>query len=86
MSAKWDRLSLCAGWSHPKKEKPTIHYLSKYIDATKSRLFFARKVILVEGIAEQLLIPDFFQMYSGHTLEEEGCSIINVGGWHFDIF
>lgn len=70
----------------PIKEKPTIHYLSKYIDATKSRLFFARKIILVEGIAEQLLIPEFFQMYSGHTLEEEGCGIINVAGVAFRHF
>ena len=70
----------------PKKEKPTIHYLSKYIDATKSRLFFARKVILVEGIAEQLLIPAFFELYSGHTLEEEGSASSTSRGWHFDIF
>lgn len=70
----------------PIQDRPTVHYLSKYIDATKSRLFFARKAILVEGIAEQLLIPMFFELHSGHSLEQEGCSIINVAGVAFRHF
>jgi len=69
-----------------KKEKDTIHYLSKYIDATKSRMFFARKLILVEGIAEQLLIPLFFKDDSDGTLEKVGCNIINVSGVAFSHF
>jgi len=69
-----------------KKEKSTIHYLSKYIDATKSRMFFAKKLILVEGIAEQLLIPILYRMYSDETMEKVGCNIINVGGVAFSHF
>jgi predicted ATP-dependent endonuclease of OLD family len=69
-----------------KKEKNTIHYLMKYIDATKSRMFFARKLILVEGIAEQLLIPIFFKDGNDKTLEKVGCNIINVGGVAFSHF
>ena len=68
------------------KEKNTIHYLSKYIDATKSRMFFARKLILVEGIAEQLLVPLFFKDDSEETLEKVGCNIINVSGVAFRHF
>lgn len=68
------------------KEKSTIHYLSKYIDATKSRMFFARKLILVEGIAEQLLIPLFFKDDSEKSLEKVGCNIINVNGVAFSHF
>ena len=68
------------------KEKNTIHYLSKYIDATKSRMFFARKLILVEGIAEQLLIPLFFKDDSEKSLEKVGCNIINVNGVAFQPF
>jgi len=67
-------------------EKSTINYLSKYIDATKSRMFFARKLILVEGIAEQLLIPLFFKDDSRGTLEKVGCNIINVSGVAFSHF
>lgn len=69
-----------------KAEKNTVHYLSKYIDATKSRMFFARKIILVEGIAEQLLIPLFFRKNSDKTLEKVGCNIINVNGVAFNHF
>ncbi|MGB2804919.1 MAG: AAA family ATPase [Candidatus Zixiibacteriota bacterium] len=68
------------------KEKNTIRYLSKHIDATKSRMFFARKVILVEGIAEQLLIPLLFRNNSDNTLEKLGCNIINVHGVAFSHF
>jgi predicted ATP-dependent endonuclease of OLD family len=67
-------------------EKSTIHYLSKYIDATKSRMFFARKIVLVEGIAEQLLIPIFYKNCSDKTLEKVGCNIINVSGVAFSHF
>ena len=64
----------------------TIHYLSKYLDATKSRMFFARKIILVEGIAEQLLIPRFFELVFGRTVEQRGCNVINVSGLAFRHF
>ncbi len=69
-----------------KREKSTIHYLSKYLDTTKSRMFFARKIILVEGIAEQLLIPKFFEIYCANCVEKEGCNIINVNGVAFKHF
>lgn len=68
------------------KEKNTIHYLSKYIDATKSRMFFSRKVILVEGISEQLLVPVFFKIDYKETLEKIGCNIINANGVAFSHF
>lgn len=68
------------------KEKSSISYLSKYLDATKSRMFFAQKLILVEGIAEQLLIPLFFKLYFGYSLEKVGSNIINVNGVAFKHF
>lgn len=69
-----------------KKDKQTIHYLSKYLDATKSRMFFARKIILIEGIAEQLLIPKFFELHFGSSVERQSCNVINVGGVAFRHF
>jgi putative ATP-dependent endonuclease of the OLD family len=69
-----------------KNEKSTIHYLSRYLDTTKSRMFFARKIILVEGITEQLLIPKFFEIYFGNGIEKEGCNVINVNGVAFKHF
>lgn len=67
----------------PEKSK---NYLSRYLDATKSTLFFARKVILVEGITEQLLIPEFFKITYNKSLEQNGISLINVGSVAFEHF
>jgi len=57
--------------------------LRKYLDATNSTLFFSRKIILVEGIAEQLLIPVFFKKLYDKTIEKVGCNIVNVNGLAF---
>lgn len=66
--------------------KHSIRYLSRFLDATKSTMFFARKLILVEGIAEQTLLPIFFERSYGRTLEKEGISIVNVNGVAFEHF
>jgi putative ATP-dependent endonuclease of OLD family len=55
-------------------------YLQKYLDSTKSTMFFARKIILVEGISEQIVIPDFFKLHVGETLEKKNITIVNVQG------
>ncbi|KAF2342276.1 ATP-dependent nuclease [Flavobacterium tistrianum] len=68
------------------KDKDSINYLSKYLDATKSTMFYSRKIILVEGIAEQLLLPKFFEKVTGSTLEKENCNVINVNGVSFSHF
>lgn len=68
------------------KDKESINYLAKYLDATKSTMIFSRKVILVEGIAEQLLMPKFFESVTGRTLEKENCTVVNVNGVAFEHF
>jgi putative ATP-dependent endonuclease of the OLD family len=68
------------------QDKESINYLAKYLDATKSTMFFSRKIILVEGIAEQLLMPKFFEKVTGTTLEKENCTVVNVNGVAFEHF
>ncbi len=68
-----------------KKEK-CKKYLKKYLDATNSTMFFARRIILVEGIAEEILIPTFFRYEYGINIESIGCSVINVNGVAFKNF
>lgn len=68
------------------QDKESISYLAKYLDATKSTMFFSRKIILVEGIAEQLLMPKFFEKITVKTLEKENCSVVNVNGVAFEHF
>jgi predicted ATP-dependent endonuclease of OLD family len=70
----------------PDKDKASVRFLSLYLDATKSRMFFARQLILVEGIAEQIVIPMLFEQETGMTLERIGCTVINVNGVAFRHF
>ena len=60
--------------------KDSKKYLQKYLDATKSTMVFSRKIILVEGISEQLVIPEFFKLYTKETLEKKNITIVNVQG------
>jgi len=48
-------------------------------------MIFSKKVIFVEGIAEQLLIG-IFAKYHGKNLEDHHISLINVGGRYFQNF
>lgn len=61
-------------------QKNSKKYLQKYLDATKSTMFFSRKIILVEGISEQLVIPEFFKLHTKETLEKKNITIVNVQG------
>lgn len=74
------------GFGDTAEEKKIVRYLKKYLDATNSAMFFARKVIFVEGISEQLLIPIFFEMDKQKTLEQIGCNVIDVNGVAFKNF
>lgn len=60
-------------------------YVQRFLDATKSDMLFAQKVILVEGLAEQLLLS-VLAMYINKTLEDHHITVINVGGRYFDHF
>jgi putative ATP-dependent endonuclease of the OLD family len=62
-----------------------LNHLRRFLDVTKASLLFARRVVLVEGIAEQLLIPVFAERL-GHSLPAGGASVINVGGVSFPPF
>lgn len=60
-------------------------HLSKFLDVTRSDMLFADKVILVEGIAEKLLMPLFMDS-CGCSYEDEHISIVEIGGKHFEHF
>ena len=66
-------------------EKAALDHLRRFLDVTKASLLFARGVILVEGIAEQLLLPQLASR-CGVSLSEAGISIVNVGGVSFAPF
>ncbi|KFF16523.1 ATP-dependent nuclease [Flavobacterium hydatis] len=60
-------------------------YVQRFLDATKSDMLFAKSIVLVEGLAEQLLMSVFAQ-YEGTPLEENHTAVINVGGRFFEHF
>ncbi len=60
-------------------------HLNKFLDVTRSDMLFADKVILVEGIAEKMLLPIFMDK-AGCSYEDEHISIVEIGGKHFQYF
>jgi putative ATP-dependent endonuclease of OLD family len=57
--------------------------LERYLDATRSALLYARKVLLVEGPAEQFVIPRLTKAVLHVDLDEEGIAIVPIFGTHF---
>lgn len=53
-------------------------FLEKFLDVTKSNLFFANSVLVVEGDGENILLPTIAKLI-GRPLEDYGVSIVNVG-------
>ncbi|MDN7142206.1 MULTISPECIES: ATP-dependent endonuclease [Pseudomonas] len=59
--------------------------LERYLDVTRAELFFARRVIFVEGAAELMLV-DALAKLMNLDLREYGVSLISVEGLNFDSF
>ncbi len=56
--------------------------IERYLDATRAEMVFARKVLLVEGYGEQVLIPMFASLV-GIDLDQQGITVCAVHGTHF---
>ena len=66
-------------FKHKENNKDTFRFLKQYLNLHKCDLFFADKVIMVEGITEKILMPLFIKKVA-KPLENEYVSIIEVGG------
>jgi putative ATP-dependent endonuclease of OLD family len=60
-------------------EPSDYRFLERFLDVTKANLFFARGVLIVEGDAENILLPTLANLI-GRDFTEHGVSIVNVGG------
>lgn len=60
-------------------------YVQRFLDATRSDMLFADKVILVEGTAEQILL-NVLSKYANLSLVDNHVCIVNVGGRYFHHF
>jgi putative ATP-dependent endonuclease of OLD family len=71
------------GETYTKLGKDDYKFLEKFLDTTKANLFFAKGVILVEGWAEEILLPSIAKTL-GINLTQKGVSIVNLGHTGFD--
>lgn len=60
-------------------EPSDYQFLKRFLDVTKANLFFARGVVIVEGDAENILLPTLANLLS-RDFTEHGVSVVNVGG------
>lgn len=66
------------GPTYTQLEKDDYKFLDHFLDVTKANLFFAKGIILVEGWAEEIILPALAQGM-GKDLTAHEVSIINVG-------
>lgn len=81
--ARESQRSLVFHPAHNLEQSQTIR-VERYLDAVRSNLLFAKGVVLVEGDAEQILIPEMFKKVFGLSLDEIGVSLISVGSTGFE--
>ncbi len=67
------------GAQHTMLDGSDYAFLERFLDATKANLFFARGVIIVEGDAENILLPALARLVE-RDLARHGVSVVSVGG------
>jgi putative ATP-dependent endonuclease of OLD family len=73
--------------SDAKKHLKIRQKLELYLDVTRAEIFFARRVIFVEGAAELMLISVLSnRMGAQYNLRRHAVSLISVEGLNFDSF
>lgn len=65
-------------------KEESINQIQRYLDAVRTNLLFAKGVILVEGDAEEILIPIMVKKVLGISLDELGISLINIRSTGFE--
>jgi len=70
---------------YPKESK---RHLRKFLDTTKAQLFFANGVLLVEGVAEAIIIPILAKKFLAEKIDlcKSGIELVNIGGVAFNHF
>lgn len=71
---------------HPAKglEPKTIARVERYMDAIRSTMLFAKGVLLVEGDAEQILIPSLLNAVFGLSPDQLGFSVVSMNSAFFE--
>ena len=75
----------CLPFSEAKLTEANKKYLQRYLDVTKSQMFFARGILFVEGISEVILIPAMAKALD-RPLEKYAVELVNVDSVAFKPF
>jgi putative ATP-dependent endonuclease of the OLD family len=68
---------------YTKLDRDDYAFLERFLDSTKSNLFFAKGVIFVEGDSELLFLPALANLI-GYPLHKYGVSLVNIRGTSFE--
>jgi len=86
---KLENLTIChdgkafpTGSDYTELVKTDYAFLERFLDVTKANLFFAKGVILVEGWAEELILPVLARKIR-MDLTQRGVSVVNIGNTAF---
>ena len=66
-------------------DKGKSEKLERYLDVTRAEIFFARRIIFVEGAAELMLVSVLARK-CGYNLRDHAVSLVSVEGLNFDCF
>lgn len=75
----------CLPFSEANLTEDNKKYLQRYLDVTKSQMFFARGILFVEGISEAILLPTM-AMTLGKPFEKYAVELVNVDSVAFKPF
>lgn len=62
----------------------TVKRVERYLDAIRSTIVFAKGVLLVEGDAEQILIPELLNSVCGISPDQLGFSVVSMSSAFFE--
>ncbi len=75
----------CLPFSEANLKEQNKKYLQRYLDVTKSQMFFARGILFVEGISEAVLLPAMADALD-RPFEKYAVELVNVDSVSFDPF
>jgi putative ATP-dependent endonuclease of OLD family len=73
-----DRKAFSLGPDYTELDSGDYRFLERFLDATKANLFFSKGVLIVEGDAENILLPTIAKLI-GRDFTRSGVSVVNVG-------
>ena len=73
-----DQNAFPLGAEYTELDGSDYRFLERFLDVTKANLFFAKGVLIVEGDAENILLPTIAKLL-GRDFTKHGVSVVNVG-------